>query len=153
MIGLAWFVLAVTVSAQAASPAASEVEEFTRLERRWMDALAAKDEATLQGIVAPEFSIVGVGSTAADLTSDRASWIRVGMARPFPRHDVSNVKVTRVGDVAVVQFVLSGTYPPKSLTPEGGRLDFLVTDVWARRNGTWQVVTRHSSLPRAPVAR
>ena len=144
--------VALTLALQSA-PAASDVSEFTRLELQWMDALAAKDEATLQALVAPEFRIIGAGSTVDELTADRASWLRVGLARPFPRHEVSHVKVTRLADVAIVQFVLSGTYPPRSLTPEGGRLDFLTTDVWARRDGRWQVVSRHSSLPRPPVPR
>jgi hypothetical protein len=152
MIVLALVIFTLTAGAQTV-PAGGDVAEFTRLEMQWMDALAAKDEATLQAIVAPEFSIIGVGSTAEDLTTDRASWMRVGLLRPFPKHDVSNLKVTRLADVAIVQFVLSGTYPPKSLTQEGGRLDFITTDVWAKRNGKWQVVSRHSSLPRPPVAR
>ena len=143
---------ALTLALQAA-PAVTDVSEFTRLELQWMDALAAKDEATLQALVGPEFRIIGAGSTVEELTADRASWMRVGLARPFPRHEVNQVKVTRLADVAIVQFVLSGTYPPRSLTPEGGRLDFLTTDVWAKRDGKWQVVSRHSSLPRPPVAR
>jgi hypothetical protein len=145
-------VLALTLAPQPPA-AAADVAEFTRLELQWMDALAAKDETTLQAIVAPEFKIIGTGSTVDGLTTDRTAWMRVGLARPFPKHEVSNVQVTRVADVAIVQFVLSGTYPPRSLTPEGGRLDFLTTDVWAKRDGKWQVVSRHSSLPRAPVAR
>ena len=149
---LAPILFALTLASQSA-PAVTDVAEFTRLELQWMDALAAKDEATLQALVAPEFRIIGAGSTAEDLTNDRASWLRVGLSRPFPRHEVSNVKVTRLADVAIVQCVLSVTYPPRSLTPEGGRLDFLTTDVWAKRDGRWQVVSRHSSLPRPPVAR
>jgi hypothetical protein len=152
MIVLALMMFTLAAGAQAI-PAGNDVVEFTRLETQWMDALAAKDEATLQAILAPEFSIIGVGSTTDDLTTDRASWMRVGLLRPFPKHDVSNLKVTRLGDVAIVQFVLSATYPPKSLTADGGRLDFITTDVWAKRDGKWQVVSRHSSLPRLPVAR
>jgi len=143
---------AFVVTAQPAAPG-DDVAAFTRLELQWMDALAAKDQAALESLLAPEFSIVGVGSTVDDFTSDRASWLRLAVARPWPKHEVRHVKVTRVGETAVVQLVLSGTYPPKSLTQEGGKLDFLVTDVWARRQGTWQVVSRHSSLPRPPVAR
>jgi hypothetical protein len=146
-------VLALVFTAVPQAGPTGDEAEFTRLETRWMDALAGKDEATLQSLLAPEFSIIGVGSTTDQPTGDRASWLQVALARPFPRHEVSKIKVTRVGEMAIVQFVLSATYPPKSLTPEGGRLDFLTTDVWARRNGNWQVLTRHSSLPRAPVVR
>jgi len=146
-------VLLLALNTQAASSPQGGVEEFTRLERQWMDALAAKDEATLQRTIATEFTIIGVGSQADDLVADRASWMRVAPLRPFPKHDISNVRVTRTGDVAVVQCVLTADYPPKSLTPEGGRLQFLTTDVWVHRDGRWQVLTRHSSLPRPPVIR
>lgn len=145
--------LLLALSGQSAAPTGGDAKEFTRLERQWMDALAAKDEPALQRVLASEFSIIGAGSTVEDLTSDRASWLRVALLRPFPRHDVTNVRVTRAGDVAVVQCVLSADYPPKSLTAEGGRLQFLTTDVWVQRDGRWQVLTRHSSLPRPPVVR
>jgi hypothetical protein len=152
MLTILWLTLAFTLAAPAGA-SASDVEEFTRLELQWMDALAAKDEAVLQRIVAQEFTIVGAGSTPAALVTDRASWMRVALLRPFPKHGVTNLRVTRVGDVAIVQCVLTGVYPPKSLTPEGGTLTFLTTDVWAHRSGAWQVVSRHSSLPRPPVIR
>jgi len=152
MLTLLSLTLALTLPAQSGPPA-PDVEQFTQLERQWMDALAAKDEATLQKIVADEFTIVGAGSTPDALTTDRASWMRVALLRPFPKHEISNVRVTRFGDVAIVQCVLTGVYPPKSLTPEGGSLTFLTTDVWANRRGAWQVVSRHSSLPRPPVTR
>ena len=137
IVGL--FLFAIT--SLPATPAKGEVEQFTRLERQWMDALAAKDEATLQRIMAPEFSIIGVGSQPDALL------------REFPKHDVTSVRVTRTGDAAVVQCVLTADYPPKSLTTEGGRLQFLTTDVWVERDGHWQVLTRHSSLPRPRVSR
>lgn len=152
MLTIFWLMLALTLTAQPGAPA-SDVEEFTRLERQWMDALAAKDEATLQKIVAQEFTIVGAGSTPDDLVTDRASWMRVALLRPFPKHEVTNLRVTRFGDVAIVQCVLTGVYPPKSLTQEGGTVSFLTTDVWANRSGAWQVVSRHSSVARPRVIR
>ena len=147
-------VAALSVScASASSPRTPDGEYFAGLEQRWMDALAAKDRATLEELLASEFSIIGVGSTPQDLTTDRQSWLDVGLKRPFPKHAVSNVTVTMLGDVAVVQHVLTGDYPPQSMTAEGGNLTFLITDVWVRRAGRWQVVTRHSSLPLPPRMR
>ena len=150
MFGLA---LLLTFVHQSSMPATADVEAFTRLERQWMDALAAKDEPALQRILAAEFSIVGAGSTAQDMVGDRASWLLLALSRPFPKHDVTCVRVTRTGDAAVVQCILTADYPPKSLTAEGGRLQFLTTDVWVNREGSWQVLSRHSSLPRPPVVR
>ena len=59
MFGLA---LLLTFVHQSSMPATADVEAFTRLERQWMDALAAKDEPALQRILAAEFSIVRAGS-------------------------------------------------------------------------------------------
>ena len=145
--------LLLAVSVQSGTSLSSDVTQFTQLETKWMDALAAKDTATLEQILAKEFSIIGVGSTASDIVGDRANWLRLAVARPFPKHDITDVRVTRAGDVAVVQCLLTADYPPKSLTPEGGRVQFLTTDVWVQREGRWQVLTRHSSLPRPLVAR
>jgi hypothetical protein len=47
----------------------------------------------------------------------------------------------------VVQCVLKGDYPPMPWIPEGGTLEFLITDTWIHRDGRWQVIARHSSLP------
>jgi len=152
MLTTFWLALALTLTAQPGAPA-SDVEQFTRLERQWMDALEAKDEATLHKIVAQEFTIVGTGSTPDEMVTDRASWMRVALLRPFPKHEVTNLRVTRVGDVAIVQCVLTGVYPPKSLTQEGGTLTFLTTDVWANLGGAWQVMSRHSSVALPPVIR
>lgn len=147
------FVLLLIVNYESIPRQTGEVEEFTRLERQWMDALAAKDEVTLERILAREFSIIGAGSTVDEPVAERGTWLQNALSRPWPKHEVTKVRVTRAGDVAVVQCLLSGDYPPRSLTPEGGRLQFLITDVWVQRDGRWQVLTRHSSVPRSTAGR
>ena len=112
-----------------------------------MDALAKKDAAKLEATLAPEFTIVGVGSTADDRVGDRAGWLRLSGRRPWPRHEVKIVKVNRLDRTAVVHCVLTAEYPPNSITAKGGLITFLVTDVWVERGGRWQVLSRHSSLP------
>ena len=60
---LALGLLVLALIGQTPTPAPSHVEQFTKLEQQWMDALAAKDESALQRIVAREFSIIGAGSS------------------------------------------------------------------------------------------
>ena len=55
-------VLLVLAGSATAARSAEPEEQFAALERQWMDALAAKDEPTLQALLAPEFTIVGSGS-------------------------------------------------------------------------------------------
>jgi hypothetical protein len=143
--------LPVAAMAQDTMPAAQTVEEqFHQREVAWMNALADKDAQALESVLAPEFSIIGATSSLEDPVGSREEWLSIGLKRPFPRHEVEILAVTTVGDMAVVQAVLSATYPPSPFAPEGGPVSFLVTDTWARRSGNWQVVTRHASFPHRP---
>lgn len=119
---------------------------FLALERSWMTALAARDLPALERFLAPDFTIIGVGSISQAPVVDRAYWLPHAAQFPWPTHEVRLVKVHERGDMAVVHCVLTATYPPKTVTPEGGELDFLVTDVWIKRGGAWQVLSRHLSL-------
>jgi hypothetical protein len=134
----------------AAQPDPSLNVQFHQLEVRWMDALANKDVAVLEDTLAPGFTIIGAGSTVDDAATGRQQWLDVGLKRPFPKHTVKIVGVTRTGDTAVVQCILTGDYPPMPWIPKGGKLQFLVTDTWILREGRWQVLARHSSLPPGP---
>lgn len=124
-------------------------EQFQRLEQQWMDALAQRDSVLLERLLSPNFTIIGVSSPADDPVGDRPLWLRNALRFPWPRHEVRVVHVQLVGNVAVVRCMLRGTYPPQSITPDGGTLQVLITDVWVRPHGDWQVLARHSSFPSA----
>ena len=130
--------------------AVPSAEEFQRRETAWAQALANKDAAALERLLAPEFFITGVGSTVEDPVGGRAEWLQSVAKYPWPVHAVADVRVAAVGDTAVVKCVWSGIYPANSLTPEGGVLQLLITDVWVRRGDDWVVLARHTSLPRPP---
>ena len=138
--------LAVVVSALSASPQQTADDRFLAVEQAWMNALAGRDTVTLEAMLAPEFTIIGAGSPADAPVGDRAEWLQNAGRFPWPRHDVRLIRVHDMGDTAVVHCVLTGEYPPKSITPEGGVLTFLVTDVWVKRSAGWQVLSRHASL-------
>lgn len=139
--GLIW---AAFVSAQR-----SPEGQFLELEQGWMDALAKKDMAKLEATLAPEFTIVGAGARVDNMFGDRANWLRLAERRPWPRHEVKVVKVNKLDRVAVVHCILTGEYPPQSITAKGGLITLLVTDTWVERGGGWQVLSRHASLPAA----
>jgi hypothetical protein len=124
--------------------------QFHQLEQRWMDALANKDVAVLEATLAQGFTIIGAGSTLDDPATGRHEWLDVGLKRPFPKHTVKIIGVTRAGDTAIVQCILTGDYPPMPWIPKGGTLQFLITDTWILRDSRWQVLARHSSLPPEP---
>ena len=155
MAKLTWLISVMLVltaaGLQASSEAPASVEaQFLELELRWMNALADKDAALLESMLAPEFTIIGATSTLEDPVGTRENWLAVGLKRPFPRHEVKVLGVTVIDDTAVVRATLSATYPPSSFAPEGGPVTFLVTDTWVKRANAWQVVSRHASFPHHP---
>src|SRR5688500_14816561 len=127
-------------------------ERFRELELAWMDALANKDVDALEQILAKEFTIIGTGSSLEAPIATRQQWLEVGLKRPFPKHVVRVLSAHELQDAAVVHCILTADYPPMPWIPEGGTLNFLVTDTWVYRDGRWQVVARHSSLPVKSVA-
>ena len=135
------------ICAASASGQRSLEGQFLELEQGWMDALAKKDMAKLEATLAPEFTIIGVGSRADDMVGDRANWLRLAGLRPWPKHEVKVAKVIKLDRVAVVHCVLTAEYPPQSITAKGGLITFLITDTWVERGGRWQVLARHTSLP------
>ncbi len=136
------------VPPEAPPPVVATAEVFSRLESEWATALTDKDRAALERLLAPEFLITGVGSTIEDPVGGRDEWLGNVEKYPWPRHDVSDVRLAATGEAVVVKCVWSGVYPPNSLTSEGGVLRLLVTDVWIRQAGDWVVLARHTSLPR-----
>lgn len=139
-------VVASLICAASVNAQGSVEEQFRELEQGWMDALAKKDVVKLEATLAPEFTIVGVGSSAGDMVGHRADWLKLSSRRPWPRHEVKIIKVNKLDSIAVVHCVLVGEYPPQSITAKGGVITFLVTDTWVERGGRWQVLSRHSSL-------
>ena len=146
-IGLVIVIAASLIYAAPIVAQLSPEAQFLELEQGWVDALAKKDTAKLEATLAPEFTIVGLGSTADDMIGDRAGWLKLSGQRPWPRHEVKVIKVNKLGGTAVVHCILTAQYPPQSITAKGGLITFLVTDTWVERGGRWQVLSRHSSLP------
>lgn len=148
IIRLGFLALLVALfSPQAALRSQSVLDErFRSLEQEWMDALVAKDTVRLQQLLAAEFTIIGAGSSADDRPADRVVWLANAMRFDWPKHTVRLLGVRPLGAVTVVQAVLTATFPPRSITPEGGLVTFLVKDTWIERDGRWQVISRHASL-------
>ncbi len=129
---------------------APSAEEFERLEIAWAEALSRKDVVALDRLVAPEFLVTGVGSSLDDPVGGRTDWLQAVDKYPWPLHQVTDVRIAVAApETVVVKCVWSGHYPPESLTPQGGVVRLLITDVWTLRDGEWKVVARHTSLPRA----
>ena len=128
----------------ARSRGASEAS-FLELEWEWTDALARHDRDRLESLLHADFTLLSAGATSV---VERARYLENSMAFEWPRREVRIIDVRQEEEVAVIRCVWRGTEPPPFPIPEpeGGVYAFLLTDVWLRGDGGWQVLARHSSF-------
>ena len=120
-------------------------QELIRLEHEWMEAIKQNDMEKLQYIVGQEYTLTATG--LGRIT--RQHWMDTVPVYDVHEYDFRDVVVHAYNDAAVVladvdlQATVAGT-------DRSG--NFLVNDVWIRRDGRWQVVARASIFtPRAPA--
>ncbi|WP_037499581.1 nuclear transport factor 2 family protein [Sphingomonas jaspsi] len=111
------------------------------LERQWRDALVAKDEAVLRKLIHPLFKLVGVRSTGS-VAVNLEQWIEA-----LRRMDIANLDVRVTECVALDNTIVATVDAQWKVRYLGQLIDerVLLTDVWVREAGQWQVVRRHSS--------
>jgi ketosteroid isomerase-like protein len=124
------------------SQADEDRSDLAELEQEWMSAMQARDMDRLEELVAPEFRFMAIHLAPDPMT--REQWM--GAAREgytivsfaFERMDIDVA-----GDTGVIHARYSqvANYESTNLSNV-----FQLTDVWARRDGRWQVVARHSSI-------
>lgn len=102
----------------------------------WMAAVAAKDTAALDAIVAAEFALKVPGDAPTDYVP-RATWMANAIQLDWRDVHSENVVVEVRGDHAVVSSRLSFRV---GLMPFA--LDSGVVDTWTKRDGRWQVTGR-----------
>jgi len=142
---------AETVEAASGAPAPASREEVERsllaLERKWMEALKARDASTLAQVIADDFSFVG--PRAFDKPGDRDKYLAHALRElKISSYEFDGLTVRLYGRTALV----SGRLAQKATDAGGEDLSgsYFVTDVWVSRDGFWRVVSRHVSLIPAP---
>ena len=111
------------------------------LEREWRDALCAKDIERLRVLIHPRFTLIGTRSTGP-FTMSRDDWLEAIQKRELISIDLD------IKDAVVFDEIMVGTVEAKWRVSYLGRAIedcVLLTDVWVRDEGRWQVVRRHSS--------
>jgi ketosteroid isomerase-like protein len=131
-------------TATAASPTATvtateNVEQVvSQLEQEWTDAIIKRDLATIDRIVADDFSGIlwdgNSDSKAQHLESVRSGRYKLEAAKL----DISKVRV--FGDIALVTLTITEKSQLEGKDSSG---KFLYTDIWNKRNGRWQIVAAH----------
>jgi ketosteroid isomerase-like protein len=126
-------------------PSPEVAAEIRAAEHQWMDAWLRRDLTTCAAILADEFLIV---SSLGGIVADKAGWLR-GAQGPMEgkAFGFDEFRLHQYGDVVVAQCLYH-----QEATAHGQDWGgtFRMTDVWVRRAGRWQVVSRHSTmLPRS----
>jgi ketosteroid isomerase-like protein len=116
-------------------------EEILTLEAKRTDAMIRQDVATLASLLAGDLSY-----THSDGRTDTKESFLNLIAAPALRYlgvDYANREVLDCGDAAIVR----GTARMKLLREPGGRENYVVLflNVWARRDGRWQMVSWHAT--------
>jgi ketosteroid isomerase-like protein len=116
--------------------------ELGRLEHEWMSAMQARDMDRLEELVADGFRFMAIHLDPNPMT--REQWMGAAaqgytiVSFAFLRMDIDVF-----GDTGVIH----ARYSQVANWDENDLSNvFQLTDVWARRDGTWQVVARHSSI-------
>lgn len=119
------------------------------LERRLMEALKARDAASLKRLLADDFAPVGLSIAGAGQPADKTRFIEWALKNlELKTYSVEKTAVRVYPGTAIVtthykrQAKIAGA-------PSDG--DFVATDVWVRRGSRWQAVSHHiSQLPPKP---
>ena len=127
--------------APAISPGAENTDQvLTKLENEWVAAIVKKDTATIDRLLAEDFS-----GTTDDTIYSKADAIEDVKTGRHESLELDNIKIRTFGDAAVVTM-------GQTEKSQHGNIDFsghyLFTDVWAKKNGQWFAVASHGSRVR-----
>lgn len=136
--------LAQTRNADAANaPAQTDEQLIERLQQEWMNAWVRQDFATLERILAPDYSLTVSSLPGRPIT--RQEWLAMVPRYTASRFEYRDMKVRVFGSTAVVSSIGRGI--DAKIDGADRSFPFFLTDVWVKRQSRWQVVARYSSLP------
>jgi ketosteroid isomerase-like protein len=121
-------------------------QELVKLENEWARAWQQPDPTALETLLGDDFTLTS--SRSQGETSNKRQYIDTTLK--LVRGDgysFEKMNVRIYGETAVItaQFQQSATFAGHDWSG-----DFLLTDVWVKRDGRWQAVARHLSRPAGP---
>ena len=118
------------------------VDDIEALSNKWMEAAKDHDLKTLDALMASDFKLV---RASQDKPTTRAEWFEALERLDTRSFRYEHFKVARHGDTFAVAnsvFTTQAIVDGQTFTPVAA-----VTDVWEKRNGKWQIVTRYAARP------
>jgi ketosteroid isomerase-like protein len=116
-------------------------ELIQSLENEWRDALLSRDIDGLRSLIHPRFVLIGTRASGPFIIN-REEWLAAVQQREIVAIDLE------IRESVVTEQVMVGTVWARwRVKYLGGEIEdcVLLTDVWIREDGRWQVVRRHSS--------
>ena len=135
--------VAQTPTSSPAQTATAPTDEIATLSQEWMEAAQRHDTKTLERLMAEDFTLV---HPSVDTVGTRAQWL-ANLAKIEMKHfKYQHLKVIHYGPTLAVasavfkmDAVMDGQPWPAPKTA--------CIDVWEKRGGRWQVVTRYAVRP------
>ncbi|MCA1652728.1 MAG: nuclear transport factor 2 family protein [Sphingomicrobium sp.] len=116
--------------------------DVAELEACWRAALLTKDKAALRDLIHPQFELVAARPNGL-MAVDRDAWLSAleGM-------DIAALETRVLKQVSLPHTIIATMDACWKVRYRGQCVDerVLLTDVWVKENGRWQVIRRHSSL-------
>jgi len=115
------------------------VPEFALLYNEWMEAVRRRDLASLDRVLAAEYVYTASGQGRVD----RQRWLEMVSVYDLQTFEFKGLDVRLYGEIALVlcEYRQTGTVAGEARTG-----NFLITDMWVRRDSRWQVAARSSIL-------
>jgi ketosteroid isomerase-like protein len=128
--------------AQKSSGADRDIDAIHTMEKRWNDARAHADIATLDRILVDDWTVTHANGTT-DTKQKYLADLKSG-ARKFSGGVMEEDVTVRVyGDTAVAAGTSNSTVTMNG-QPQGGMLHF--TRVYIKRNGGWKMIVSHATM-------
>jgi len=109
------------------------------LEQAWLEAIQRKDAEALARIIGHDYVYTATGHGRRT----RQEWMEAVPLYDIHEFTIVSADVRIYSDTAVVLLHVQQTATFGGATRSG---NFLITDVWSKRDGAWQVVARSSIL-------
>lgn len=118
-------------------------QEIRDEQQRWMEAASRKDEPVLDEILGDEYVLISARLGFVD----REGWLAMGPDYNIEEFEYveSDINVYGAAAASNSRYRQKATFKGQDLSAV-----FYLTDVWVKRDGRWQVVTRHSSIAQSP---
>jgi len=120
-------------------------DELETLSQQWMEAAQNHDMPTLERLMAADFTLV---HPSQDRVTTRAQWLSNLVGVETKQFSYKHLKVVHYGPtLAVVSSIFFSDAVKNGVPFGGGGTKTSCIDVWEKRAGKWQVVTRYATRP------